>query len=153
MKSFNGPFWVQVIDRLMCHVDILCQINLAFCQPNHNRKRSEHAHTNALSCRFPSSFPIDVPQWHWCCTSSCLTSEFSSLSSGLHILSEVFLARLPENTGLFAYKGAASLCVWSVASFKWGACSSSDTSSLLNWSGFDMKYKFCVRLRKQEKEP
>ncbi len=107
----KGPLSVQVIDWLMCQVDILYQIYLAFRQPNHNHKRcppaSTHTHTHAHSHlrRFSSSFPIDVPQWHWCCTSSCLTSEFSNLSSGLHILSVVFLAPMPENTGLFANKG------------------------------------------------
>lgn len=40
------------------------------------------------------SFLFDVPQWHWCCTSSCVTCESSSLTSRLHILSKVFLAPL-----------------------------------------------------------
>lgn len=37
-----------------------------------------HTHTPTL-LHFLSSFPVDVPQWHWCCTSFCLTSEVSIL--------------------------------------------------------------------------
>lgn len=70
---------------------------------NHTR-----THTFPFSRISLFSFPADVPQRHWCYTSSRLTSEFSSLGSGLHILSGVFLALVPENTGLFTYKGAFS---------------------------------------------
>lgn len=86
-----------------------------------------HKHTPTI-LHFPSSFPIDVSQRHWCCTSSCLTSEFSSLSSGLHILCVVFLAPMPENTGLFAYKGQYSSM--SGQQLQWRASSSFDTNSL-----------------------
>lgn len=87
-KEFRAPLRIQLNEWPTCQMDMLCQINLAFCLPNPN---CEVPNTPSLP-RVASSFPADVPQWHWCCTSSCLTSAFSSLSRGLHILSEVFLA-------------------------------------------------------------
>lgn len=56
-------------------------------------------------------FPFFLPRWRATVALMLhilLTSEFSSLGSGLHILSGVFLALVPENTGLFTYKGAFS---------------------------------------------
>lgn len=139
---------MQVNDWLMRQVDILCQTNLAFCQPNHNHKMCpphppfQHTNTPTL-LHFLSSFPTDVPQWHWCYTSSCLTSESSCLSSKLHILSKIFLAPVPENLGSFVSKG------WCFSIFGQWFHSSEEPWALLTPAAFtlvslNMKNRFCV---------
>lgn len=104
-KVLRGPFGVLAIDWVIfkpSSVPLSDKFSLLSAKSQMSLFQHTHTCTHGLLC-FPSSFPIDVPQWHWCCTSSCLTSEFSRLSRGLNILSEVFLAPMPENAGLFAY--------------------------------------------------
>lgn len=87
----------------MFQLDILCQI--------------KYAHPPV----FPLFLPADVPQWRWCCTSSCLTSAFCCLSGSLHILSEVFLSSPAWELGpCLRREGGGGLShLWSTLSFRW----------------------------------
>lgn len=144
---------MQVIDWLMCQVDFLRQINLAFCQPNHKHKRCPPfpAHTHSLS----PSFPFFLP--HWRATVALmvhiLLSDVGVLQPQQRASYPVWgiFSPIPKNTGLFAYKGRFH------SIFSQRLHSSEEALVLLTpaaWTliRLDMKNMFCVPSQEGKKE-